>query len=106
VNNVSLDKTFQKEDQLEMQATGLVAFSSEHPCAPPEGLNGWYDPYVEGPFKQNVGGLEVSIGTQRYLVGSQRVITFETSATPIFRVVDRASGHGGTGAFTVIVKKR
>ncbi len=101
----------QKGDSLDIQSIGLVNFSKEHPCAPPDGVNGWYDPYADSPFTQNVGGLEFSIGSltnKHYFAGSHTNIIAENSGVPVFRVIDRANGYSSnnSGAFTVTITKR
>jgi serine/threonine protein kinase len=107
--NGSGQKLFLREgDWFDISAEGQISFSSDHPCAGTEGVRGWYDPFVDSPFKQNVGGLEFSIGslqTNRFFVGSYYKDRAETDGIPIFRVIDRLTGYGGTGSFRVIVRK-
>lgn len=97
-------------DQFEIRAEGMVAFSREHPCVGPEGMHGWYDPHIDSPFKQNVGGLEFSIGSlssNRFFAGENYYGTAEYSGTPMFRIVERVAGYndGNSGSFTVTIQK-
>jgi hypothetical protein len=98
----------QKGDEFDVITKGQVNFSSEHPCASPEGIHGWYDPYVNSPFSQNVGGLEFSIGSlqaNRYFAGSYYKGIADSAGSPVFRVIDRLSRDDKRGAFTVTVHK-
>jgi|GEM_PF-3734870 len=100
-----------KGEQFEIQATGMAMFSTEHPRVGPQGMYGWYDPYVDSPFNENVGGLEFSIGPlpeNRFLAGTNYSGGAEYSGVPVFRVVERTSGYGdgNYGGFTVTIKKR
>ena len=98
----------QQGDEFQIESTGLVGFSSDHPCVGPEGLRGWHDPFVDSPFKQNVGALEFSIDSlegNRYFAGTYYRGTAEVGGIPIFRIVDRLSGYHGRGAFNVTVRK-
>jgi serine/threonine protein kinase len=97
-------------EQFEIRAAGLVAFSREHPCSGPEGMFGWYDPYMDSPFKQNVGGLEFSIGplsSNRFFAGKYYYGTADYSGTPVFRIIERKTGYhdDNSGSFTVTVQK-
>ena len=92
----------------EISAEGQTSFSGDHPCARPEGVREWYDPYVDSPFTQNVGGLEFSIGSlqaNRFFAGSYYRNQAETSGVPVFRIIDRLTGYLGTGSFRVTVRK-
>lgn len=97
-------------EQFEVRTTGLVAFSREHPCSGPEGMFGWYDPYVDSPFKQNVGGLEFSIGplnSSRLFAGKYYYGMAEHNGTRVFRIIERKTGYhdDNSGSFTVTVEK-
>jgi len=102
--------SIKKGEQFEISADGLVSFSSEHPCAGPEGMFGWYDPYMDGPFKQNVGGLEFSINSlnaNRFFAGKHYYGVADYSGIPVFRVIERKTGYtdDNSGSFTVTVQK-
>lgn len=97
-------------DELDVESSGLVKFDEDH-CVDAEGLAGWYDPYVDSPFNQNVGGLEFSIGplsNNRYFAGKHYRGFAEYDGVPIFRIIDRRPGNGmgyrGNGAFSVRLK--
>lgn len=97
-------------ERLDITSQGTIKFSSDHPCVDGTGMAGWEDPYVDSPFKQNVGGLEFSIGslrTNRYLVGTHYEGIAEASGTPVFRVIERLDGYtdNNSGAFTVTIRK-
>jgi hypothetical protein len=89
-------------------AKGQISFSSEHPCVGPEGLYGWYDPHVDSPFTQNVGGLEFSIGAlqdNRHFAGNYYKGMADSTGILVFRVIDRLTRNDKLGAFTVTVRK-
>lgn len=96
-------------DKFEIEASGSVLFSTDHPRVNPEGMAGWYDPYVDSPFTQNVGGLEFSIGNlaaNRLFAGKYYYGTAQYSGVPVFRVIERLAGYvGDPGGFTVTIKK-
>lgn len=95
-------------EKFEIEANGSVSFSSDHPRASPEGVAGWYDPYVDSPFTQNVGGLEFSIGnleSNRFFAGKYYYGTAAYSGVPVFRIIDRTPYTGNSGGFTVTIRK-
>jgi hypothetical protein len=98
-------------ERIEISATGSVMFSKDHPRVGPLGMNGWYDPYVDSPFNESVGGLEFSIGPlseNRFLVGTSYSGVAEYGGIPVFRIIERLSGYhdGNRGGFWVTVQKR
>jgi hypothetical protein len=102
--------TLQKGDKFEIRAEGQVRFSNDHPCTTPEGVSGWYDPVVDSPFNQNVGGLEFSIGSlqnNRYFAGTYYIGTAQESGVPTFRVIERLTGYedNNSGGFAVVLRK-
>ena len=110
IDNSGQKFSLQKGDKFEISATGQIKFSNDHPCVSPEGMRGWYDPYVDSPFNQNVGGLEFSIGNlndNRFFAGSSYSGVAESSGVPVFRIVEQIKGYSDddSGAFTVTVKK-
>jgi hypothetical protein len=71
---------------------------------------GWYDPYIDSPFKQNVGGLEFSIGSlssNRFFAGEHYYGTVEYSGIPVFRIIERMAGYSddNLGSFTVTIQR-
>lgn len=100
----------QKGQMIEVSAAGTVLFSLDHPRSSPDGINGWYDPSADSPFKQNVGGLEFAIGSlssNRYFAGTHYKGVAPESGELIFRVIDRKEGYGekNAGGFKVEVKR-
>jgi hypothetical protein len=100
----------QQGDEFEIEATGLIGFSADHPCVNPEGMRGWYDPYVDSPFKQNVGGLEFAISSfqsNRYFAGTYYRSHATAGGVPTFRIIERANGFhdNNQGAFNVTIRK-
>jgi len=67
---------------------------------------GYRDTGVDSPFFNNVGGLEMWIGSKgnkHYLVGESQQITATQSGELVFRTIDSLRGFRGTGAFSVSV---
>jgi hypothetical protein len=98
-------------EKFQVEASGAVEFSSEHPLVGPKGLSDYYDYSVDSPFHHNVGGLEFSIGAlgaNRYFAGRYYSGVAKYADVPTFRVIESVNGYldGNYGAFTVTVKKR
>ena len=99
-----------KGQAFEILAEGTTLFSMEHPRSDANGMKGWYDPYVDSPFSQNVGGLEFSIGSlnaNRYFAGTHYKAVAKESGELIFRVIDRSErdSQNKAGGFKVYVTK-
>ena len=100
--------TLRDGEWFEIVADGQTSFSGDHPCASPEGVTEWYDPFVDSPFVRNVGGLEFSIGslqTNRFFASNYYRNRAEVGGVPVFRLIDRSSGYSGSGAFNVTIRK-
>ena len=95
---------------LEITATGQVDIG-RGPVGP-EGESGYRDTSMDGPYSENVGGLEMWIGPSkslnRYLVGSRFVQKVRHSSTLTLRVIESLHGYadGNSGAFMVTIRKR
>jgi len=98
-----------KGQKIEISASGTSLFSTDHPRVRAEGMRGWYDPGVDSPFTQNVGGLEFSIGSldkNRFFAGDHYAGNAEESGELIFRVVERLSGYADNkGGLEITVKR-
>jgi hypothetical protein len=100
-----------KADEFQIDVHGLVDFADDHPCVTAEGMKCWYDPYVDSPFTENVGGLEFSIGAleaNRFFAGEHYSGVSDYDGVPVFRVIERLTGYldNNSGGFTVTIRKR
>lgn len=98
-----------KGDRFEIQADGMVTFPGNAPCVSPEGIYGWYDPFVDSPFSQNVGGLEFafnSFDSKHYFAGKYYQGVAEENGFLTFRMINRLGTHkNSSGGYTVIVRR-
>lgn len=96
-------------DEIEIRVSGIVQVRSDGSPSGPEGETGYRDPYVDSPYYDRVGGLEMWIGpdrrANRYFVGSYFRQRVSESGFITFRVIDALSGYKGTGSFRVTVRK-
>lgn len=97
-------------ESFDIQTDGRVNVGNGYPCIEPEGMYGWYDPFVDSPFAQNVGGLEFaidSLASKHYFAGKYYRGVAETDGVLVFRVIDRPGNYkNNSGGYTVMVRKR
>lgn len=97
-------------DSFDIQTDGKVNVGNGYPCIGAEGMYGWYDPFVDSPFSQNVGGLEFafdSFDSKHFFVGKYYRGIAEKAGFLVFRVIDRPGDYkNNSGGYTVLVRKR
>jgi hypothetical protein len=99
------------EFTVDVDQADRVKFSGDHPCVDALGMAGWYDPKVDSPFTNNVGGLEFAVGslsadrTNRFLPGFHKNYVAQKSGPLVFRVIERIDGYhdNNSGYFKVTV---
>ncbi len=89
-----------------------IKFASHLPCATAQGLYGYYDPAVDSPYKNSVGGGEIAFGeftdnldlAHRDLTFTEHIIWAKKSGAVRFRVIDRKGNYNdNSGYYTITV---